>query len=281
MFFDIPTYRGFVTGVLNYWTSSEPPPVGVTDVTLMPLRGGAGNQNPFNVPGLLFWYRADAGLTLSSNDTVTEWRDFSGNRFHAVQTGQSNSRPTFTSSDPDFNNRPCLNFNGTSQEITCSYDSRLSPRELTVFVIGKMNSGWGLYDTFIAIADNNNWSQGWAIGSRSSGTGLAFWFNSWNNFFEISNVLPKKILAVGRAGGPNGNLLLKVNRVTQGTTSSGSYLPANSPAPLRIGSAPGGYYGNCKIAEIIGYDRALSDAELRDIEDYLELKYNIVVPSLP
>jgi hypothetical protein len=267
MFGDIPTYRGFISGSSIYWTSADPTPVGASDICLLPLRSNPAIISPFEVPGLLMWYRSDYGLLFDTSNRVQSWLDMSGNRFHAGQ-GTSTSRPFFSGSVSQFNDRPGVVFLG-AQFLTASHDPRQNPNMMVIFLRGTMDTGWNTYSTFISKTSGGSWSDGWAMGSRDAPTANSFWKNSWAYVAQFSHSIPANILAVGRGGTQLTYRSNRVNRVTAATGSS----PGTANV-ITIGGAPTSNYPALgKICEIIIYNRALLDQEVFDVEAYLTAKY--------
>ncbi len=217
---DIPSFRGWDGSKCVYWTTADPQPIGVTDITKMPIQGISGTISPYSLPDMLFWYRADYGVERTSTNTVVQWKDLSGNGWHvAPQNPGLLTGPTHVSNSVNLNNQPSVIFERTAGNVLWgATSSLLSPPNLTIVamvVLGTASGSANTYDTFISKTDTGSWFNGWSMGSRSSGSANGFWFNGWNNFIERSYGPPppvKKILATGRTSNviiyrSNGNLV--------------------------------------------------------------------------
>ena len=89
-----------------------------------------GQQIPQS--GLALWLRADS-ITVDNGDTISEWKDQSGDGRDFTQTTAS-KKPTFVATDATFNNRPCLSFDGGDQ-LTLPFDVNLNTNEFTIFMV--------------------------------------------------------------------------------------------------------------------------------------------------
>lgn len=273
---DVPSFRGWDGSKYVYWTTADAQPGGISDVIKMPLQGISGSINPYNINGMLFWYRADFGVERDPSNFVTTWKDLSGNGYHV---GHSSTGPTFTTASL-LNSAPSVRFDGSNNStLTGSIAVSLNPRALTVFVMGTMgtaeNPSWNTYNTFVGKTNSGAWTDGWCLGSRDTSSACSFWFNGWNNFVQKTGYvnLPIPILATGRAG-PDDTLVYRSNRVEINKSITGSYVPSTT-GPLTVGGAGGGYACTGHIVEIIAYDRALTDTEMYQVEQYLTIRYGL------
>jgi hypothetical protein len=72
------------------------------------------NWGILDIPTLSTWFRADVVTT--SGSAVTQWDDQSGNGYHVVQA-TSTKQPALITSDPNFNGRPSIDFDGTADTL--------------------------------------------------------------------------------------------------------------------------------------------------------------------
>lgn len=237
---------------------------------------------------LALWLKADVGVTLSGSDVLV-WQDQSTTGYDVNQNTNPSYRPTYSSSNPSLNNQSTIEITGFGQNLTGSQfgvpsGHPLWAPDMTIFVMGQIRSPWSTYATLVSVTSNGSWSDGWAIGSRDTGGNLDFWFNSWNNRIYKPNVITglvtsRKILAVGRANSTANQLLYRLNGVQIGTTTYGSQS-TNGTSYLTVSGAPSFIYtaDQSSIAEIIVYNRSLSDSEITIVENYLTGKYGSVTP---
>lgn len=235
---------------------------------------------------LALWLRADTGVTLVGGN-VSAWLDNSSTGYDVGQATPG-ERPGYISSNSSLNNQPSI-------EVT-SFQNLIGPQfgvpsghplwapDMTIFVMAEVRSPWSTFATLVSVTSNTSWLDGWAIGSRDSSGNLDFWFNGWNNRIYQSGVITglttsRKVLAVGRANSATSQLLYRLNGVQIGTTSYGSQI-TNATSYLTVSGAPGNVYQaiESSIAEIIVYNRSLTDPEISTVEGYLTGKYGAVTP---
>lgn len=215
---------------------------------------------------LQLWLKADAGVTKDGSDNVASWADQSSNAHHADQSLAA-SKPLWV--DNIINGKPVIRFDGNSDLMTTDMTGP-GGSEFTFFVVAKSNgqsiigysggAGYILYsyanpDNFVISND------GGTYGGLNSGTN-----NPLN--FQLSCARYKANTANGMQTFVNGALLAQ-------RTSADILLPN---VPLQLGSYPGGGANEVikgDVAEIIIYNRALTDSEREQVENYLTQKYSL------
>jgi hypothetical protein len=88
--------------------------LGAVIVSSFVFRASAVTQ-PDAISNLVFWVKADAGVTTNASGNVIEWADQSAQGNLAMNVAAS--APSFVASEPGLNNRPTLRFNGSSQRM--------------------------------------------------------------------------------------------------------------------------------------------------------------------
>lgn len=234
---------------------------------------------PDALGGLAFWVRADAGVTTNASGNVTAWADQSGRGCDA--SAAAGAEPALIASEPGLNNRPTLRFNGTLQRM--SVVSRILTNGITGCTIIAM-----------AKADKNDNPS--IVGIRT-GAG--------NPFVQLDqDAAGKPRFIVRNAAGVTANatgtqthtgtcgmyagLLFKgtgtvwTNRVYFSKNVAEAVAAADFGANTDLTSGTqyiGGLgvpsYWKGDIAEIMIYERALSEAELSGIEQYLASRYKV------
>lgn len=91
--------------------------------------------DPKSIPGILGWYKADAGVILNGSN-ISSWQDQSGNNNHLVQTDTA-SQPTLINNA--LNNLPAVKFNSSFLNFTTG----LATQTFSVFCIFKPNTEGG------------------------------------------------------------------------------------------------------------------------------------------
>ena len=235
---------------------------------------------PDAISNLVFWVKADAGVTTNASGTVTAWADQSakGN----LATNAAPSGPLYVASEPGLNNRPTLRFNGSSQRLI------VANRMLTNGIQGC---------TLIAMAKADKNDDVSIVGIR---TGLN------NPFVQLDQDATGKLRFIVRnAAGSTANALsaqvhtgtygMYAGRLFKGTDTvwSNRVYFSNARIPEASASADFGastdltsgtqYIGGLgapsywqgDIAEIIIYERVLTEAEMIAIEEYLASRYKV------
>lgn len=246
--------------------------VDFTDGDFFTLGGDIQTTSPGGT-GLTMWFRADEGVTESSN-LVSIWADQSGNGNDLAQ-GNASSQPTLTSGEVNFND--ALYFSSDNLETI---------------------SGFNTQDYFVALKPegdiNNSSFNGYVLGFET-GAATGFYVGDAN---VVGNDLFGQTLdtdgydaAATAASISNDNVIVINVRNNAGATAQELYANgasftvtenggfANvSDGPIRIGDTftdTRSYTGY--VAEVLSYDTRLADAERRDVESYLALKYGITL----
>lgn len=233
------------------------------------------DTNAFSgISNLTLWLRADCvngnAADPADNSTVNTWTDLSGNGNNATSAAGT---PTYQSGAAYLiNSQPVINFNGSS--TFTSIDIRATTRpNISIFAVYKLRSSnqmgvWGVddggWDRFFMA----RWNGDNGIISHSGQTAIP---NSGvTNTTKFITTIYKYNVGSGSSVYDNGGL---VNAFTDTADPSGAYLN------LRIGSIGAGYNLNGDIAEIIIFSQALSDADRKTVNGYLNTKYNLGMSS--
>jgi alpha-tubulin suppressor-like RCC1 family protein len=220
--------------------------------------------------GLKLWLNAEAGLTRDVNSSISLWGDQSASGNSAVQAILSNE-PTYVSAI--VNGKPVVRFNGLSafMDGTLSLGSQVS-----MFVVASSGPNGG-YKRIITNEFN------FFMGTGSDGLFATFYGNgsAWGGTGAVSH-------GVGLTTGQF-NILESVNNGTDSAYVNGLLADSRTNAMsafsdgYELGRYPAGQYWDGDVAEILLYDRALSDSEKATVENYLNRRYNVVssLPSAP
>ena len=215
------------------------------------------------------WWRADEVVLSGSN--VSTWTDKSGNGRNLL-TSASSQRPSYNASDADFNGRPSLTFDGSTD-----FFNRLTVPGVTIGTLvivcngyngNTLNSivsfdGVGAFAASILAFGN--------VGAGISGeTVTAFKADTASDWLAISTA-PRTT--------PLSNIIcasysrIAINGVT-GTVVQDNVtgsMDFDISVGLRIGL---GQYFTGKIAEIIAYEEVLSEASCLGVQNMLNTRYN-------
>jgi len=228
--------------------------------------------------GLVFWVKADADATTNAAGNVILWKDQSGHTNHAAAVDAG--APTLIVGEPKLNNRSTLRFNGTSQMMSV-------PRRILT------NGIEGCTVIAMAKADTNDNPS--IIGIRT-GSGTPFLqldqdasghlrFIARNSAGVTANALSAQthtgtygMYAGTLRKGSNGvwtNNVYFSNTVPEATATASFGIDTDLTSGDQYIGGLSWTHWNGDIAEIMIYERALSVAELGEIEAYLASRYRM------
>ncbi|ARN57823.1 LamG-like jellyroll fold domain-containing protein [Sedimentisphaera salicampi] len=223
--------------------------------------------------GLVMHLSADEIPEVSSGNPVGVWPDLSGNGNHGTQL-EASRQPVLQ--DSVFGAQPALYFDG-SDDVMWLTDaaSSVTVDSLTVIVVGQ----------FVNLEDTDQYMlAGWDDSVSDSRLRICLSFLWSDQDARILNV------RVGNSGdrpgwAPDADSQPHVFAVDSGVDfyTDGEYLGTSSnsstsnPAGLNIGAIRGtsGFF-NGNVAEVIVYDRVLSEQEYDKIGVYLANKYPVI-----
>lgn len=246
----------------------------------LPVISRQASFSPTSISNLAMWLDgADAAsVTLDGSNTVSQWNDKSGNGRHVTQAAV-NSRPSYVTSA--INGLNALNFDGTDDFLA---SSAFALGELTIFAV--VTARWTTAET--AAFCGQNWTTNKSFGRVSAG-GFDYLTNDLRAVTDTFNsgVTGPRAIGPQPAGLTNGQAVQITARL--GTTATGircnrtsiARVARNDPPstpnqPVAIGrpgSAYGTEYWNGRIAELLLYNRLVSDTESDNAEAYLAAKW--------
>ena len=229
---------------------------------------------------LLLWLDAadDSTFSYSSGTEVSQWRDKSGNNFHANQAtvGNQPSRNTAV------NSRKSVNFTSTNGDFMRVSSGIVFSKYFTAVVLIKPATQSAEYAVILDQDHSTTGYQGWVI---QRGSTTSFWqtwvanssATNWTNANQIAYVDNTSQIVTLRK--TSSTLALYSNGTSSGDVSIDDYnLPQAGLYGLNIGywSAGGGRYYNGNICEILIYNRDLTATELKQVHTYLGQKWGII-----
>jgi hypothetical protein len=229
--------------------------------------------------GLLLWLDAadDTTFNYSTGTEVSQWRDKSGNNFHANQatTAQQPSRSTVV------NSRKSVNFTSANGDFMRVNSGMVFTNSVTAIVFIKPGTQNNAYADILDQDHSMDGYNGWVIQRNNTASQWLVWLaneanTTWLNTNAISYTDNTSQIVTLRKG--SSTLTLYSNG-----TSSGDVAVANQQIRqanyfgLNIGywRAGGGRYYNGEICEIVVYNRALSLTELNQVHTYLGQKWGV------
>lgn len=224
-------------------------------VTVDVPTAGGGAGEPGSIPGLSLWLRAD-GLTGSADgEPLAVWPDASGACHHATQATAS-KRPTFRAAQVA--GLPAVSFDGSDDGMVTPVDPTKATTIVAVYASSNGMTGHVLNGGF-------SFFMGPYVGQYRAYTG---------QFLNGPSVTPGRwVVQAFRQTAASAELWIDGAQVAQSSRTV-------NPGPLLL--ARQGTYGKTldgSLAELLVYDRTLSDAELADVHAWLEERY--VPPPAP
>lgn len=266
---------------------------------LRPRRTGL---NPASIANLQVWLDAssvagmrqlsDGTTTVSADaDPVGYWPDLSGNGYHATQS-TTNNRPTYRTNVQ--NGRSVLRWDGTND----SYRIASLPLDATIsmFVVAQFNTASAAGDAtgnlFIEHSANTNNNSGvifcgsdtasialnrtTAPAIKRASVGAVTWFGTSWGIAEM-RISPAATAVAGVRFWRSGVLQSNGTEITGAGYGAGTIASNRSAtADLFIGSRnQASAFSNGHYAEILIYNRPLTDAEHTQVRRYLGAKWGI------
>jgi hypothetical protein len=277
------------------WTKNSNIPLGAASFASWNIGWSAGVNDsiykwvglPSVIPtaGLQMWLRADTGVD-TLNGTVSRWHDQSGNGNDVIQTNTSR-QPLLVANT--LNGKPVISFDGLNDKLGFTGTSHMT--QFSLFLVINNHQGTvgntGNVITFGASGDfGHQWYMGMAIpefGSDTLGMFIgAGWvrggtsglvaYDQWRNLSVVAN---QTIW--------NTTLQWDGNDVPLVPGGSASFISVPLGDATGSGGGIGGADGvpfgtilaKCDVAEVIVYNKAVTDSERLAVENYLSDKYNL------
>lgn len=212
--------------------------------------------------GLHLWLRADVGVVASSGMQVSQWLDQSGNGRNASMATPTR-QPSFVRDA--LNHLPVIRFFGAQ---SMSLDTFATPTMFSVFVVGK-NS-----------LPDESFSMILGPGGNSPNNQLRWEDGSHVLFVGTGNNLPATTVSAGDTrvyqalSARYDGATLTVYR-DGGAISSSSFVTTGPWTLASVGSYYSSYFLVGDLAEVVLYDRALSEKDRAAVDSYLRAKYKL------
>lgn len=239
------------------------------------------------------WFDANS-ISATDSTSIATWNDLSGNGFAASQTNSA-SQPTFRKNQ--LNGKSALVFDGVNDTLTIASSTSsfkfLHSSDSTIILVGKAGTTAdpganmafihtatgttlvGINIRYLDVPANNDrinigvyygTSPNFVINNSSLNNG-SFLANTFNYVNFINK--PSESVAANRS-------IIKINNgsAVKNNTSTNTASISSSANLVTFGGYASNFL-NGSIAEVIFYNRALTDSELSLINQYLKRKYNI------
>jgi hypothetical protein len=224
--------------------------------------------------GLRAWYQAGLGVTKDGANKVSAWTDLSGNGSHVVQTISASRQPVWAAAA--LNGQPAVAFDGTSLLATAAaVDVQAGSNDVTVIAVAAPGATQQASSSLVDLSADT--SRGFVLGQAGGSTNQyqLWWMDAAQSGWQSSPVLGAaagrvQVLSVVKSGTVATGYL---NGTAQGTSTVAAAM-WDPVAALAVGSRASGSYGfTGQIAEVLVYNRALTDPERAQLETALTTKY--------
>lgn len=246
---------------------------------MLPFGIASAQTSPVPVNGLKLWLKGDSGVILSSG-RVSKWTDQSGSGTNAVQTAASN-QPLLIGTA--INGKPAVRFDGVGTFMTFNLPlNGLSAITLVLVATStqSLNGGSsGVANAPLFWNETASWgtvhlSPFQGVVRYRFGTGQLNNLPSFTRPLGIGNA-PSVTVAV--KNGTAESLFVDGNNVLTQTGKLASIANVKSTGNLGRGYNDNTYFGG-DVAEVLVYNRALTDSERQAVEAYLRGKYATAPP---
>lgn len=232
-------------------------------------------QSPGGVSsGLQLWLKADSGTsTTTDGASVNYWADQSPIGNDASQ-GASPAQPIFKTSQ--FNGHPALrNAAGKYFDIDMS---AVNDADFTVFTVVKRESGAD--EQFIIGIQDSDDDGGLSFGYLSS---EEIAFDQYGNIIVLecdayagTNEIPSILFAEFATASGKKEYLVRDGISTDKKNTNGTSYYLMGDGNIGRGNGNNSFIG--LIAEVVVYDRLLTDTEKKRVQTYLSVKYGLSIP---
>ena len=238
--------------------------------------------------GMVLWLKADS-LDLEDGDPVTSWKSDAPGEYEFTQ-GTASAQPSFIASSSAVNNMPVIDCDG-DDILSKSFEADLNTNEITVFVVAIIDSDDGNIHGIVESRGSSPVARsGFNIYGRMDGSRERWQLWGGANTFwvqvqtaqdsivpGVADIITGKIYG-GDGAGSTANYEIYENGVLAHSDTGAFYK--STADPYQLGNVPSSFYLNGKIAEVIQYNRNLTDLEQKQVESYLSEKYGISTASL-
>ena len=209
----------------------------------------------YNIPQAS-WNNGLVGYYTGESWTGTQWNDISGNNNHATTV----SGTITTSSNVIGNTRVYLSGTTTSR---MTFPTAILPATYTMFYVAKYNNG-ARQRIFDGIAQN------WLTGFWGGCSGVC-WHNGWLTSSTAD------IHGYDWVLGTDQNSLIRTQGILRGNTGAGT--PSYAQLSIMNGfGATTSEFSDWAVASVLVYNRTLTAAEIRLVEDQLAFQYKLPYP---
>jgi hypothetical protein len=272
-------------GVVGFYIRSDPTQNITPAAVTVTATAGSVFVGPFDGTGLRAWWKADAITGLTDGQDISTWED-SGSLNNDLTAGTD--APTYQTNE--VNGLPCARFDpATSQHFTIGTADILAMTNgasgFTIFAYVKLINPGVAGKTIFAVSNGTSASSArFKLGQRATGSGV------WGITGRRLDADTAAVLEGSAATQTGWQLITSVSdwansdadvwrrETSEATTTSwltSGTVSATDALAVKVGAASSGgsEFWDGDIAEIILFDREVSDANRQSIWDYFGNKY--------
>jgi hypothetical protein len=215
---------------------------------------------PRNLAGCVFWVRADLGITMDGSNLVSAWADqseFQETNKTCTQ-GDPVKKPTFNASNTNYGGQPTIDFNASGSMFSGTWTTPPPPHG-TTFIVGNAD-GTNNPCLFIDGIDSNRF-----LFYQNTSNSVDAW-HGHDLGYSPTTPGSKHIYAIDYNAASSAIYQDAITAVATGDTGT------NAPIGVTLGGQLNG-----SLAEIIIYNRTLSDNERALVFRYLGARYGVAI----
>jgi hypothetical protein len=218
--------------------------------------------------------RLDAALGTTVSTGVSAWNDQSEEADNNFAQATGSYQPTLTSSNSSFNNLPTVDFDGTDDNMTCTFPTPLTD-DCSVYIV--TNGSAGVDSVYYQGITSTTYDEITFATDQGGGT---------KNYMASANGVINGGTVATNAAVNTAACIFRLNYELNGkfykdgsevAVSSDNMKAGIGVASLILGGrGTGGFsHGTIKIAEFLLFDHVLSAGDNTSIMSYLETKFSL------
>jgi len=247
------------------------------------VNGSMGEFTPKSIAGCVLWLDAADASTISLNGSkVSQWDDKSDSGFDAVQATEAD-QPDYNATG--MNGKGTIDFVAADTEFLSCGDNVVysNTNGMSVFVVVDHTDD-GANQMIVTKYDAANNKREWYLATTFADTKSNFSTQLANGTFDpdevatIAAYAPTVPTIFSSIWVPDVSTDIYANGGSKSSAVDAAPTMTDTDEPIYVGKqGPANNYMNGKIAEIIIYNTALSDAARQAVETYLSNKWGITI----
>jgi len=227
---------------------------------------------PSEVPadGLQLWLRADAGLDKDGNDVVTAWSDLSGEGNDVLTVSGDPSHVT-----AGINGLASIAFDGDDFLDLGDLELHSNQDGLTIIIVRESSDTTGR--PLLTKHNETANSRAWAL--NSDGAAVQENAATADTTTNLTATVTTDVEISTLVWEPEQKAVLYTNGTTAGTATTTVNDIEDTATSVRLGAnGEGTAFYQGEVAEVLVFNRKLSDIEQRQVELYLANRYGVTLP---